>query len=81
MVLERSTQTFDPADGASAVELSCRIDSGSIPDRLPEVVWRSGVDLNPLDVRDSTQVGWLETLVWPEDRRAALARILGETQS
>ncbi|MFF1904972.1 DUF2332 family protein [Kitasatospora sp. NPDC058218] len=36
------------------------------PARLPEVVWRAGVDLNPLDVRDQDDVRWLESLVWPE---------------
>ncbi len=43
--------------------------------RLPEVVWRGGLDLNPLDVRDDDAMRWLETLVWPEhgDRRARLS--------
>ncbi|MGW4898531.1 DUF2332 domain-containing protein [Kitasatospora sp. NPDC004240] len=36
------------------------------PRRRPEVVWRAGVDLNPLDVRDDGDVRWLESLVWPE---------------
>jgi Uncharacterized protein conserved in bacteria (DUF2332)/Acetyltransferase (GNAT) domain len=36
-----------------------------IPDRVPEVVWRAGIDLNPLDVRDDQDVSWLECLVWP----------------
>lgn len=58
--------SLDPGDGPSTVELSCRIDPASIPERLPKVVSRAGVDLNPLDVRDPSQVEWLETLVWPE---------------
>lgn len=68
------TVFLGPATGTSAVELSCRIDAGSVPDHVPEVVWRSGTDLNPLDVRDPSQMEWLETLVWPEhqDRRARL---------
>lgn len=37
-----------------------------VPDALPEVVWRAGLDLNPLDVSDEDDVRWLETLVWPE---------------
>lgn len=37
-----------------------------IPHALPEIVWRAGLDLNPLDVADETLTGWLETLVWPE---------------
>lgn len=36
------------------------------PRRLPEVVWRAGLDLNPLDVADPEDVRWLEALVWPE---------------
>jgi hypothetical protein len=49
-----------------------------LPKECPEVVWRAGLDLNPIDVNDVEQVRWLETLVWPgdEDRltnlRAAL---------
>ena len=37
-----------------------------IPARHPEVVWRGGVDLNPLDVRDEDAMAWLGNLVWPE---------------
>lgn len=36
------------------------------PSELPQVVWRAGIDLNPLDVGDDDDVRWLETLVWPE---------------
>ncbi|SDI87021.1 hypothetical protein SAMN04488693_1291 [Arthrobacter subterraneus] len=58
--------SLDPVEGPSAVELPCRIDAESVPNRLPEVVSRTGVDLNPLDVSDPSQAEWLETLVWPE---------------
>jgi hypothetical protein len=45
-----------------------------LPDRLPEVAWRGGIDLNPLDVTDPDTCRWLVTLVWPEhdDRRERL---------
>jgi hypothetical protein len=36
-----------------------------LPDRLPRVVWRAGIDLNPLDVRDDADAAWLRCLVWP----------------
>ena len=38
------------------------------------MVWRAGIDLNPLDVADPDDVAWLEALVWPEQefRRARL---------
>lgn len=56
-----------PSD--SPVSLTCRT-SGPMPfpERLPTVVWRAGVDLNPLDVRDADDMRWLECLVWPEQR-------------
>ena len=37
-----------------------------LPAELPQVVWRAGIDLNPLDVRNPDDVAWLEALVWPE---------------
>jgi len=37
-----------------------------LPQALPRVVWRAGIDLNPLDVRNSDDVAWLEALIWPE---------------
>ncbi|MBV9835710.1 MAG: DUF2332 domain-containing protein [Alphaproteobacteria bacterium] len=37
-----------------------------LPDALPFVIWRAGLDLNPIDATDREQAAWLETLVWPE---------------
>ena len=36
-----------------------------VPAALPEVVWRAGLDLAPIDVTDDESVSWLESLVWP----------------
>jgi hypothetical protein len=33
--------------------------------QLPEVVWRAGLDLDPLDVRSAADVGWLDALLPP----------------
>ncbi len=46
-----------------------------LPSRVPEVAWRAGLDLNPLDVRDDDDMRWLECLVWPGEtgRRERLA--------
>ena len=46
-----------------------------LPARLPEVVWRAGLDLNPLDVNDADDMRWLSCLVWPGegDRQERLA--------
>jgi hypothetical protein len=56
---------LDPADGPSDVLLPCTIE-GPVPTRMPDIVWRAGLDLNPLDVSDPADVAWLEALVWPE---------------
>jgi hypothetical protein len=66
---------LDPADGPSEVVLDCATDGPvPVPDRLPEVVWRAGIDLNPLDVTRPDDLAWLDALIWPEhdDRRARL---------
>ena len=57
------------------VVIDCRIEDAAPPTRLPEVVWRAGIDLNPLDPADPDTLAWLDALVWPEhdDRRARLA--------
>ena len=59
--------------------LHCRVTGAApLPGRLPEVTLRSGVDLNPLDVDDPDQMGWLEQLIWPEQesRRATLSEAI-----
>ena len=63
-----------PDTGPSNVVVPCRINEAALPPRLPDVVWRAGADLNPLNVSDSEQIGWLEALVWPEhdERRRRL---------
>jgi hypothetical protein len=68
--------TLDPPDGPSPVLLDCDVQGAPpLPSALPEVVWRGGIDRNPLDVRDHDAMAWLEQLVWPEhqDRRDRLA--------
>ncbi len=64
-----------PADGPSPVVLDCTVTGPvPLPERMPDIVWRSGVDLNPLTVRNEADVAWLDALIWPEhdDRRARL---------
>lgn len=55
---------LDPVDGPSAVVLDCEV-SGDPPLRLPEVVWRVGVDLAPLDAASEADRRFLTSLVWP----------------
>ncbi len=37
---------------------------GPLPAVVPEVAWRAGVDLDPVDVREEDRVRWLATLVF-----------------
>jgi hypothetical protein len=36
-----------------------------LPERVPAIAWRAGLDLNPLDVTDDDDIRWLSCLVWP----------------
>jgi len=65
--------TLDPTE-PSGVVIDCDLSDAAPPTRLPEVVWRGGIDLNPLDPADPDTLAWLDALVWPEheDRRARL---------
>jgi hypothetical protein len=49
------------------------------PEALPRVGWRAGIDLDPVDLSDPSQVAWLEALVWPEqtERLARLRAAIG----
>jgi Uncharacterized protein conserved in bacteria (DUF2332) len=54
--------------GAGRPVLECTATGLTPPDRVPEVVWRGGLDLNPLDVTDPADLAWLDALIWPEHR-------------
>lgn len=73
-----------PVVGNSAVVNRCRISSLShVLKRLPEVAWRGGIDLNPLDPADPDTRSWLRALVWPEhaERRGRLDAALAVARS
>jgi hypothetical protein len=72
---DRYSYEFDgrPVGPRSAVHLTCATTGGiPLPGRLPDVVARIGIDLNPLDPTDPDDRAWLRALVWPgpyaEDR-------------
>ncbi|GIJ77163.1 hypothetical protein SAMN05443287_101341 [Micromonospora phaseoli] len=60
--------------GTGEPVLDCVATNLAPPARRPEVVWRAGLDLNPLDVTNPADVAWLDALIWPEHehRRARL---------
>jgi hypothetical protein len=76
---DRYSYEYDgrPVGLPQPVHLRCTT-SGAVPvpSRLPEVVARIGVDLNPLDVTDPDDLAWLRSLVWPGPIEAVrLARL------
>jgi hypothetical protein len=61
--------------GLTSPVFPCTVNAATpVPARLPRVVWRAGLDLNPVDLSDPREAAWLEALVWPEqtDRLARL---------
>lgn len=59
------TREVHPDAGPSAVVLSCAWSGSGADLHLPNVVWRAGVDLHPLDARAGEDRRWLTGLVWP----------------
>ncbi len=61
--------------GGSGPPLACTV-TGPFPSAVasPQVAWRGGIDLHPLDPDDADAMAWLTNLVWPEqdDRRTRL---------
>ena len=55
-----------------APTLRCRVSGPvSLPRRIPAIVCRIGLDLNPLDVTNDDDVRWLSCLVWPDEEGRA----------
>ncbi len=64
-----------PVVGDGSPLLACRTTGdGRAPTRLPEIVWRRGVDLAPLDPTSDDDIAWLEALL-PPDRPERLERL------
>ena len=58
----------DHTVGSCGPILDCTLSGTTPPTRLPDVVWRAGLDLNPLQVTVPGDLAWLEALIWPEQR-------------
>lgn len=73
---------MDPQEAQKAAKkplLTCKLETvGPLPTAMPEISWRGGIDLNPLDVQDADAMSWLSTLVWPEQetRRQTLLQAI-----
>ena len=67
---EHTVAALDPAGGPSTVVLESEV-TGDPPLRMPDVVWRAGIDLAPLDAADPADRRFLTSLVWPGERGRA----------
>lgn len=63
-----------PMAGPSPVLIETELRGAPAPAAVPEVVWRAGIDLRPVDLADPDEFAWLDALIWPEHeaRRARL---------
>lgn len=78
------TRQLLPPDSVEPPLFPCRVSGNTpLPDKLPEIAWRAGLDLNPLDVTNAEQMLWLETLVWPgqELRQERLRKAIAIAQA
>jgi len=67
-------------DASSPVHLRCTT-AGPVPlpSVVPQVVWRRGLDINPIDVHDDDAIRWLLACVYPDhrERRRRLEAAIG----
>ncbi|MBT3150670.1 DUF2332 family protein [Streptomyces sp. CHD11] len=58
---------LDPVSGPSPVSIGIHLGDGLKPPvAMPDISWRAGIDLNPLNPADPDTLAWLQTLIWPE---------------
>jgi hypothetical protein len=64
-----------PAD--APVRIECAVLGGAPPiaAALPEIVARTGLDMDPVDVRDADATRWLLACVWPDTGRLPRTRL------
>jgi hypothetical protein len=57
---------------SSPLTLTC-ITTGEapLPQQVPTIVWRAGLDLSPIDATDPDARAWLRALIWPEHHERA----------
>lgn len=77
LALDRYSYRFDddpPIGSGEPLLATTTTGVGTAPTRMPEIVWRRGIDLHPLSPTAPDDRRWLEALL-PPDRPARLARL------
>lgn len=63
---EAGVVAIDPSDGPSSVVLEAAWRAAAPPRlRMPDIVWRAGLDVHVRDAADPSDRAWLTCLVWP----------------
>ena len=59
--------TIEIGDETSPVRLHCTL-KGHVepPSALPRIAWRSGLDIEPVDLNDPARARWLMAYIWPD---------------
>ncbi len=68
LLLDQYSYDYGPAGRVGEGEVVLRCEARGpvpVPRRLPDVIYRRGIDVSPVDVRDEEAVRWLEACVWP----------------
>lgn len=63
---DASAAAGDVRVGEGEPTLTCTVAGVPLPDRVPRIAARLGLDANPLDASDAEVAEWLRCLVWPE---------------
>ena len=64
---------FGPANSRVVIECDARNGLPELPTAFPEVSFRVGIDLAPVNLGDDEEYRWMQALVWPEHRERAAA--------
>ncbi len=61
-----SGDEFGPDDSKVVIECDARNGLPELPTALPQVSFKIGIDLEPVDLSDDEEYRWMQALIWPE---------------
>ncbi len=70
----RYGEGLECGDPDSPVRIECSLRGEmrpAIPEQLPKIAFRTGIDLSPIDINNGENVQWLRALVWPDNQKRA----------
>lgn len=84
--LDRYAYRYDSTtigSGALRIDTEVRGVLPPLPKKIPDIVARAGIDLDPTDVFDDERIAWLRACIWPEqhDRMKRLDQAIAITRA